>query len=214
MRMASCPGGWGHIGGLVHEPSYSYSDKCLDIGVKTCLWRHLAVDLHTLAHIHFLLHQSLVCKFQVKNADAQETCWVCAKQNMLGAGFCDAAVEALRWQGTELQQEMVGMLVMFFQSLSQGFHSYAMEVLVEGNAVENILEQMSEAGVDILGDGLSILMIFSANPGACGRLCVQAHNLIKGIDTGIHEVMVLLPLILAPVLHISAQCTVTYHSLH
>jgi hypothetical protein len=121
----------------------------------TCAHTHTHPRTHTHTHPHSFTPKARVVMLAVSTT----------------AGLCEAAVEALRRDSSDVTGRVLAMLFIFFRRLPRESRTAAMAVLVAGGAVELTVAYMAEVGLDIPKWGLEMLMYYTDDPCARERMC-------------------------------------------
>jgi hypothetical protein len=89
---------------------------------------------------------------------------------VLAAGFCQAALQALRFVTRDMQKEVVGMLVVFSDVLAPHLVPAAEADLLAGNAMELVVQAMVQEDHPHQ-NYVTMLVSLSLNPAAEERMC-------------------------------------------
>ncbi len=89
------------------------------------------------------------------------------------AGFCTAAVAALRHRKLGVREKVLSVLAKFFDNLSDCFRRAAIAEVVAGKGVELLVCIIAVGGKDMLSLGLRMLQSFVKDFQARERMCAQ-----------------------------------------
>jgi hypothetical protein len=89
------------------------------------------------------------------------------------AGFCTAAVAALRHRKLGVREKVLGVLAKFFDNLSDGYRPAAIAEVVPGKGIELLVCIIALGGKHMLSLGLRMLHSFVRDSQSRGRMCAQ-----------------------------------------
>jgi hypothetical protein len=113
----------------------------------------------------------------------QKSFWPRLKMSVIVAGLCEAVVRGLG-VSKRVRMKVLSMTALFLNYLSEHLQPAALAVLVAGDVLELVVQELVEGGEAMHGIAVPLLVLFCTDPGPGERLCALplVDTLMKWIE--------------------------------